>query len=1727
MDLLSSHKLLLETESEEQMLERALRESQQPQERGVAKSDDVVVEEGRQEPGGDQWLQGLDMPDEFWEHVAEPTRSPAAECAGDDAPGFDRELGRTWIYPTNCELRQYQYDIVERALFSNTLVSLPTGLGKTLIAAVVMYNFYRWYPRGTVLFLAPSRPLVAQQIDSCYRVMGIPEQDTAELTGQLRAEQRDALWRQRRVFFATPQVVANDLASGTCSAQTVRCVVVDEAHRALGEHAYCQVLKLLDMFNTQYRVLALSATPGSDLLAIQQVLRNLKISRVELRSEDSADVRPYTHQRSVQLVVVQQDARLLRLRGHLLDLINDRLRPLRSHGALSVQSDQLSKYTLMKLRESWRRSKASRLDRQTRGRLEADFAAGMSLCHALELLYGHGARVLLSFLEGLVGKPGPHMDAAGRLQALLEEVQRELDAQPEAHSHPKLRRLEELVLEHFQAAERAGTPTRAIVFSQFRDSVMEICGLLRKHRPLVRPTQFIGQLRPGHGGQTQKQQLEAVRQFCGGGHNTLVATCVGEEGLDIGEVDLIVCFDTSNCVRMKQRMGRTGRKRAGRILMLLTAGKEHQKYLKSVHQTKTINNHMLRLDNLEPFLWPHSPRMVPSDVVPQCQKVLVTVAESRRDQGRRERNDADVRKFRSAAVAPYLSSTELAEMRPELTPGLDLLSCLQPGRPGDGDELGAWTDWQMELQPSFTIEHSSDSRLLVHLMERTAASLAPASQACHVASQMAPRSRACRKLGQRAGRPRAANTELPVQSGYTPRPGKASIRSFLKPMRAEGTRVTELITQTARTERDKIVEDIFHDLRHQLQGLKSEWRSGGGLPVLCSVPCLAQILRVRRRPGRPDCVPTVSDVDVEAGISSEEKRVGRLQMSQAKEDSGMMTKSSSSASAVRGVSTSSVDPKLDGSQGSVVSAQPCAELQPSVPVHGEDGERVPLHFDLSLSDLFEEELSVDVPAEPESRPSPPGKPLEDSDLDASCLSPIPHDGHNSTLLLTPPQAGPSFVRPEPPASPDPGSRRGNVPRVVASTPKPLAKTTAHAPEQLRFNLCDTDELMKEFEEEAVVGDVDELCEKFRADLGAGGSALSAEQFCCMLRDPGSVLYAPSPEVRRHMEVIYRGVREPWQFGTRVVTVNETKELRWWQRVLRQREVRQEPAPVAGDAEDQPDVSFLERSLESNCEVTHGNEVASIQDFEHSREKAPRTKRCLRLSPDQATKTCADDSVVRPTKRRRRAARLDLSDEPHTTADGRKGLQAGACRFLDTEADVSALEAPVSSDEDSSGLDSYDSSFVDDSVTDQASQLQAKYLRSVIWSPAVSRRVPSRRPLPRKCDVLSQVDAHSDSSYEQDSFCVEEVDRSGASQMCPLELAEAALERARYHGPCRGPDLPAKRRRILAAPGDGSSDDERVCVLPAAETGGVRDDATGVSGDVNVHHQVFENGTKQCTGAGMPSDIQTNEMAVADKKATSKWNTSGLDSINFNFLTEDLFEDELEEAGVPEQSPLVHVPVPQVLQGPLVLVDSGQNCVATRITARLRAAHHIDTRVLPTKEAHFIVSQRVGVLRIMSANVGRLSYWPLLEEFVHTLRAHFSRPVIVLEDSRPSGVAVPPVSRQAVARLVALLRAHVRLLFSSSQDDTAELLAALARREQDEGHAIALFSERCLHSAMFKFVSKLPGINLVRAVELTQKFPCIADFLRSCSDLETLRKTTGLSRSCASRVHLVLSGVIQP
>ena len=190
-----------------------------------------------------------------------------------------------------------------------------------------------------------------------------------------------------------------------------------------------------------------------------------------------------------------------------------------------------------------------------------------------------------------------------RPQLITQFGQTQTQVQPKDDfplGHPKLEKLRDTVVEHFKKHKDESIDTRVMIFSQFRDSVQEITAMLHAHKPLVKVMEFVGQ--GGTGGKkglTQKEQIEVVRRFKEGGYNTLVATCVGEEGLDIGEVDLIVCYDVSKSpIQLVQRMGRTGRKRAGRIIVLVTEGKEENSYNQCMYKKNSINKVCVNLSLL-------------------------------------------------------------------------------------------------------------------------------------------------------------------------------------------------------------------------------------------------------------------------------------------------------------------------------------------------------------------------------------------------------------------------------------------------------------------------------------------------------------------------------------------------------------------------------------------------------------------------------------------------------------------------------------------------------------------------------------------------------------------------------------------------------------------------------------------------------------------------------------------------------------------------------------------------------------------------------------------------------------------------------------------------------------------------------------------------------------------------------------------------------------------------
>jgi hypothetical protein len=66
---------------------------------------------------------------------------------------------------------------------------------------------------------------------------------------------------------------------------------LDEAHKATGKYPYCTVIEYIEQAGAKFRILALSATPGTSIKTIQSVVDTLRISRIEARSDSDPDVK--------------------------------------------------------------------------------------------------------------------------------------------------------------------------------------------------------------------------------------------------------------------------------------------------------------------------------------------------------------------------------------------------------------------------------------------------------------------------------------------------------------------------------------------------------------------------------------------------------------------------------------------------------------------------------------------------------------------------------------------------------------------------------------------------------------------------------------------------------------------------------------------------------------------------------------------------------------------------------------------------------------------------------------------------------------------------------------------------------------------------------------------------------------------------------------------------------------------------------------------------------------------------------------------------------------------------------------------------------------------------------------------------------------------------------------------------------------------------------------------
>lgn len=474
------------------------------------------------------------------------------------------------VWNGTIEHRLYQKNIADSARCKNTLVILPTALGKTMIAALVCADMLYNYRDRRVLIMAPTRPLVSQHLKSFSTVLKIPEEQVAIVTGKTVPEARRAVWDKKdvRLVFATPEVVRNDLEEGRLHMKDFILLVFDEAHRAVKDYAYTAIAREYVGQSMHPVILAMTASPGAKRERVQEVCDNLYIEHVEYRSEEDGDVKLYVNPIEVKWEWFDLPEEYRYIASMLRSMLDERLKWLVQRGLLGRKKDTrwIFKRDLIEAGEALRYRLELTMEEQ-RGPLYIAImnqSAALTLMYCLELIESQGSHSLKAFFERIEEEGGRTHSSLLKdskimeIRALVEKGGKE---------HPKVQRIMELVREYLtpSGSKKAG---RVLVFTQYRDTARHIVDVLSSNG--IKASRFVGQAkRQGDAGMKQDEQAAVLESFRSGEFGALVATSIAEEGLDIPEVDLVVFYEPiPSEIRYIQRRGRTGRKAAGSVIIL-------------------------------------------------------------------------------------------------------------------------------------------------------------------------------------------------------------------------------------------------------------------------------------------------------------------------------------------------------------------------------------------------------------------------------------------------------------------------------------------------------------------------------------------------------------------------------------------------------------------------------------------------------------------------------------------------------------------------------------------------------------------------------------------------------------------------------------------------------------------------------------------------------------------------------------------------------------------------------------------------------------------------------------------------------------------------------------------------------------------------------------------------------------------------------------------------------
>jgi Fanconi anemia group M protein len=496
--------------------------------------------------------------------------------------------------------REYQKNIVNSCKNKNSLVVLPTGLGKTIIGILLIANRLIKYSGAKIIILAPTRPLVSQHRDSCERFLDIDDNEIALFTGKIPPEKRNLLFNKSKIIISTPQVIKNDLMRGRYDLTKVSLIIFDEAHKTKGNYAYNLISEEYINTCTDPLILGLTASPGKNYERIQEICDNLYTENIVFKNYEDKDVKDYIYDIDTFINLIDLPIKIRELSTVWYNLFEIFLKWFIKNNLIAPNKPYYSKSDFLGMARdltlSIQYEKGEGIELSEDEYLESLYyispriidivkenqldipsiysycSSCISILHAKDLLETQDISLFKSFLNKIIYKANKDILSAKRIvnSEHFTYVNSVIESDESINlSHPKLKKIISIIKDEI---EEFGNK-KILVFTQFREMAELLKNILQaEFNSLLKIEKFIGQAtKIDDNGYPQHLQIEILKKFREGLVNILVATSVAEEGLDIPNVDAIIFFEpVPSEIRLIQRRGRTGRYAPGRCYILVT-----------------------------------------------------------------------------------------------------------------------------------------------------------------------------------------------------------------------------------------------------------------------------------------------------------------------------------------------------------------------------------------------------------------------------------------------------------------------------------------------------------------------------------------------------------------------------------------------------------------------------------------------------------------------------------------------------------------------------------------------------------------------------------------------------------------------------------------------------------------------------------------------------------------------------------------------------------------------------------------------------------------------------------------------------------------------------------------------------------------------------------------------------------------------------------------------------